>query len=296
MAAIVAVTCAYLMTRDEKYLELPRTQLQRVMALGKRRKVRELDMSLAAHWVGQLTGLGEQGETFVVPYRYADSGWFDYQAMSPIFPMALWNLTMNPVDREAIERIRQEESYDWRQVIPFRSKEDAGHEQPWLCYLAGENPDYPEKILQASLAQVYRRLDQIRADQTDPTQNDIHHWQELNPVTTEALIQLTLGAPQMIYNGGVLIAPVRYFDGERKRPGLPRDVASLVEKVEKERIVLNMVNLSAFEARHVIVGAGSPGRAPVHGARSFAAGERTSWGSWRLCSTGPGDREGESRG
>jgi hypothetical protein len=71
------------------------------------------------------------------------------------------------------------------------------------------------------------------------------------------LLQLTLGAPQVVYNGGLLMARVRYFDGGRKRPGLPEDVAALVEKLEAERTVLQLVNLSLVEAREVIVQAGA---------------------------------------
>src|SRR5437763_10824948 len=103
------------------------------------------------------------------------------------------------------------ERYDWKMVITFRNKEDCGHEQPWLRFLAGENPAYPETILSESYGQVCRRLELIRQDQEDLTQVNIHHWQELNPVLTEALIQLTLGAPQVIYNGGLLLSRVRYF-------------------------------------------------------------------------------------
>ena len=65
------------------------------------------------------------------------------------------------------------------------------------------------QILQAALAQVYRRTEQIRQDDTvgsngvwDETmparKHSIHHWQGLNPVTTEALIMLTMGAPQLL--------------------------------------------------------------------------------------------------
>ena len=68
----------------------------------------------------------------------------------------------------------------------------------------------------------------------DLTQVDVHHWQDLNPVLTEALMQLTLGAPQIVYNGGLLTARVRYFDAERRRPGLPPDVAALVETLEAD--------------------------------------------------------------
>ena len=44
-----------------------------------------------------------------------------------------------------------------------------------------------------------------------------HHWQTVNPVTCEALVQLTLGGPQPMYNGGMLHTTVRYFDAERRR-------------------------------------------------------------------------------
>jgi hypothetical protein len=87
----------------------------------------------------------------------------------------------------------------------------------------------------------------------------VHHWQQLNPVSTEALVQLTLGAPQMIYNGGLLMCRVRYVDAQRRRPGLPRDVAALVETIERERTVLRLVNLSPFEGRRVVVQAGAYG-------------------------------------
>jgi hypothetical protein len=259
MAATVAGANAYLLTQDSRYLNLPRIQMDRITALGARRDVRECVMSLHEHWVGQFKALGEGHETFVVPYRYGDAGWFDYQPMSPIYPVAVWNLSMRSDDWERIEKIRLASGYDWNRVFSFRTKEDAGHEQPWVRFLAGENPTYPDDILRASCHQVYRRLTQIREDQEAATHNNVHHWQQLNPVVTEALIQLTLGAPQIIYNGGLLMSRVRYFDARRRRPGLPEDVAALVEKLEPDRVVLRLVNLSPFHRRDVIVQAGAFG-------------------------------------
>ncbi len=103
------------------------------------------------------------------------------------------------------------------------------------------------------------RLDQIRADTADLMRVSIHHWQEHNPVTTEALIQLTLGAPQIIYNGGLLIAPLRYFDAERHRPGLPTDIAALVSQVSETSVTVTLVNINPQEGRSVIVQAGGFG-------------------------------------
>jgi hypothetical protein len=103
---------------------------------------------------------------------------------------------------------------------------------------------------------VFWRLDQVRADRADLTAVHIHHWQEHNPVTTETLVQLTLGAPQPVYNGGLLFAPVRYFDAQRRRPGLPEGVAALVSRVEAGRVVLQLANLDPGRGRELVVQAG----------------------------------------
>ena len=168
-------------------------------------------------------------------------------------------MSQDAADWARIERLRSVEKYDWRTLVPFRNKEDGGHEQPWLRFLQGDNPTYPEDILRATFGLVNRRLALIRADQADLTQVNIHHWQQLNPVATEALVQLTLGAPQIIYNGGLLHCRIRYFDADRRRPGLPADVAALVEKAEGEHTQLRLVNLNPFESRRVIVQAGAFG-------------------------------------
>jgi hypothetical protein len=262
--ALSAAQCCLLLTNDLGFLDLPRTQQDRIVALGVIRSLAELrgKMSLSHHWIGVNTAVEDEGEnatTFVVPYRYGDKGWFDYQPMSPIYPAALWNMSMDADDWQRLVEIRDRSNYEWRTVYPFHTKEDAGHEQPWIEYMAGRNPTYPEDVLRESLGQVYWRLDRIRADFADLTEVYIHHWQERNPVTTEALIQLTLGAPQMLYNGGLLMTPIRYFDAERQRPGLPADVAALVTKIDGESISLTLVNLSAFSTRQVLIQAGSFG-------------------------------------
>ncbi len=256
MAAIVAGTNAFLLTGDETYLDLPRKQMERIWQMGEHRDPRQLDMSLRHHWLRQL---GDSDRVFLVPYRFGDEGWFDWQPLSPVYPTAIWNVTQDEADWERIELLRQSEPYDWREVLSFRNKEETGHEQPWLRFLCGDNPDYPEQILAATYEQVCRRLALIAADEADLTTVNIHHWQEHNPVITEALVQLTLGGPQIIYNGGLLHCRVRYFDADRRRPGLPKDVAALVTKIEAERTVLTLINLSPFESHTLIVQGGAFG-------------------------------------
>jgi len=259
MAATVAGINAFLLTGNADYLDLPRTQFDRIWALGEERDVRELEMSLGHHWLGAFAGQEDDYQMFVAPYRYGDHGWFDYQPLSPVYPTALWNISMSEADWLRIEALRAVEKYDWRTVVPYRNKEDGGHEQPWLRFLAGDNPTYPEEMLRATYGMVMRRLALIAQDEADLNQVYIHHWQEHNPVICEALVQLTLGAPQIIYNGGLLHCRVRYFDADRQRPGLPDDVAALVEQLTAEQTVVKLVNLSSFVQRQVIVQAGGFG-------------------------------------
>ena len=63
----------------------------------------------------------------------------------------------------------------------------------------------------------------------------------------------------MIYNGGMLMAPLRYFDAKRQRSGLPPDVAALVTKLEADRIVLKLVNLDPITSHEMIIQAGTFG-------------------------------------
>ena len=141
---------------------------------------------------------------------------------------------------------------------PFRSKEEAGHEEPWFAFLAGDHPAYPERILAAAQAEVRHRLARgLRYRDSDVAEADIHVWQQCNPVVTEALVQLTWGGPQVIYNGGLQQARVRYYDAERRRPGLPGSVAALVSSIDPAATVVELVNLSPQQDRTVVVQAGA---------------------------------------
>ena len=259
MSVLDATTNAFLLTRDSDYLELPRRQQDRIFEMGEVRNVDDEYMSLREHWIGQMTALGDQRESFVVPYRYGDAGWFDWMPLSVTFPVALWNVTHAAEDWQRIEQLRQVETYDWRKVVSFHNKEDCGHEQPWACFLAGDHPSYPEEILSAAYQSMCRRLQLIR-DDVDVERGEmrnVHRWQETNPVTTEGMVQLTLGAPQPIYNGGLLIADLRYFDADRRRPGLPPDVSALVDQVKADRVRVRLVNLHGNASRRLIVQSGA---------------------------------------
>ncbi len=285
MALEAAASDAMLVSSgDASYLELPRSNIDKLISLGK-----------------NVNG------AFLVPYKKADRGWWAYQPFDRQLPAHLWFMSQQDSDWQRLEKLRKASTVDWHKathspypnrgyqnapeyredcwncdvegladwnvVADIRNKEDRSHEGPWLRFISGANPTYPEQILRVALGQVAWRMDQIRrnvllleydprksgkpdAADVDLTKVHEHHWQTINPVTTEALVQLMLGAPQIIYNAGLLHASTWYFDPARKRPGLPPDVAALVTKVSADRTVLELVNTSPFETRDVIVQAG----------------------------------------
>jgi len=250
---IGAANAMLLSSGDPKYLEMPRSTIDKLIAVGKMQK-----------------GM------FMIPEQKDAEHWFAFREADRSYMASLWFMSQDPADWRTIENVRQRDSVDWNRVVDMHNKMDAGHDAPWLRFLAGANPDYPERILSSARGQVALRVQRMRdnwllideypgtwrrvdPDKTDFTLLNEHHWQGQNPVTTEALVQVMLGAPQVQYNGGLLYASVRYFDPLRRRPGVPQDVAALVRTIEANRIVLELYNLSVFERREVIVQAGAFG-------------------------------------
>jgi len=146
----------------------------------------------------------------------------------------------------------------------------------WIGYLTSGDAAYPLSALQQGLAEIQRAASRLRADTSTPD-SPPHHTRGsgVNPVATEALINLTLGAndPNGSGHGPLpLHAQVRHFDPERRRAGLPQDVAALVERIRPEAVTLTLVNVNPFEYRTMTIQMGAYGE---HRATSVAAGDRT---------------------
>jgi hypothetical protein len=256
-AAVVAALAGAAITGDDTYLDLVRPALDEIISHGKVMPFTDADSSIRSKWIPQLAQ-DVHTPTFHVPFRYGDQGWFDHNPMLMAVPTALWHHTAGAGDAARIEQLRAAAGHDWRTVRSFRSKEEGGHEEPWLAFLAGDNPDYPEKILAAAQAQVRHRLTRMeRYRDIDVPEADIHLWQQSNPVVTEALVQLTWGGPQVVYNGGLQQARLRYHDATAGRPGLPPSVAALVSSIDPDATVVELVNLDPEHARSVIIQAGA---------------------------------------
>ncbi len=225
---------ALTLTGDRSFLELPRGVIEMVRREGRR----------------------EAGQ-FIVPHRHDERGWYNYQPIQPSYLIHLWYLSQEPQDYARIEAMSATEG--WTKLEYRKAKGDFGHEGPWLRFLEGKYPDYPVDILKAGLQETARRMENVRADRTTVDQQDVHHWQQRNPVVLEGLVQTMLGGPNHIYHGGLLHVRLRYFDPQARRAGVPPDVGALVEKISPESVVLTLANLSKTEARDVVVQAGAFG-------------------------------------
>ncbi len=129
----------------------------------------------------------------------------------------------------------------------------------WLEYLDGRKPDYPEQALERDLGSIPQRLTAIRRDTTPPEKRLADNMLDYNPAATESMVQLMWGALLPGREGGLLNARLRYFDPERRRAGVPEDVAALVSELSDNRTVVTLINLNPAQARRVIVQGGGYG-------------------------------------
>lgn len=264
--ATLASECAYLVSGNPDYLYLIRSQID--LLLNNARITKE----------GQL----------LVPYKYGPAGWNSYRPVRISDLAHLWNESMDQGDWQKIEKVLNGSKYYplaysgyWGQNMfnitdtlryvpgePFDCNNvpsegdrniDFPTEFPRLTYYAGKNPNWPYNIMAADYREVARRMEFMRTDPRDIYSINADDLYPNNPVITKGLIQVTMGAPQTVYNGGLLRARVRYFDMDKVRPGLPADVAALVEKLEDKSTTVKLVNLNVADTHKVIIQAGAFG-------------------------------------
>jgi len=143
---------------------------------------------------------------------------------------------------------------------------------PWVRFLGGQNAAYPEQVLERDLKTIEQRLTAMRRDTTPPERRLADNMLDYNPAATDAMVQLMWGALLPGREGGLLNARLRYFDPDRKRAGVPEDVAALVSELSDARTVVTLVNLNTSQPRTVIVQGGGYGE---HQLVSVTAGGKT---------------------
>ncbi|MCB0666383.1 MAG: hypothetical protein KDC80_11195 [Saprospiraceae bacterium] len=261
-ATTIGASNAYLVSGDSSYLELPASVINLVENQVK-----------------------EQDDLMAVPHRYDDRGWWDFRPMTPKYPSQLWFMSRKETDWKRAKRLADPDRWNYERnlgqkkmvrgmmlnensgFIYHKGKGDSENTVSWMGFLEGNNPSYPVHILKATYGEVLKRLRMIRQDQTTPDEQDVHHFLERNPVILEGLVQLMLGAPNHIYHGGLLHTSVRYFDPMNKRPGIPQDVAALVDKITPHSISVKLVNLHPTESRKVIIQGGMFGEHQINRVR-----------------------------
>ena len=170
------------------------------------------------------------------PTMYGDKGWYGFTpAKYSHGALELWYWSMNPGDRERLA--------------------DNG----WLRFLDGKNPNYPEQALAADFLAIRSHIAGLRADRTTPATRLADDPMAYNPATVPTLVNLMLGGLYPGHVGAPLHCRVRYFDPEKRRAGLPEDVAALVDQLSDKETGLTLVNVSPLENRTVVVQAGAYG-------------------------------------
>ena len=233
----VASECATLLTGDLGYMDLVRSQDHMLMTHAKTRED------------GQL----------LVPSRYGPQGWQDYISPRVLEPEHVYHATMAKSDYDVLLTIRDgERERDWNEVVPVATKGDRNTPARFQYY-DGKNPNWPEKVLRAEHQVISVMTEAMSRDDRDPEAIIADNELPPTPVVSKGLTQVTMGAPQNIYHGGLNRATVRYFDQDRARAGLPRDVAALVDSLTPEGAGVQLVNTSRTETRNLIVQAGAFG-------------------------------------
>jgi hypothetical protein len=191
----------------------------------------------------------QEGGRTLYPHMYGDQGWYDYRP--------------EPYRAGALEL------YYWSMKEPDRRRVPGSD---WLDFLEGRNPAYPETALRGDFATIRRKVEAMRRDPTTPDTRLADDPMAYNPATVANLVHLMLGGLAPKHQGEVLQARVRYFDPIRRRPGLPEDVAALVDSLREDSTSLVLVNLNQSEPRTVIVQGGAYGE---HVFESLTVGDRT---------------------
>jgi hypothetical protein len=137
--------------------------------------------------------------------------------------------------------------------------EDRAHapDTPWLAYVEGRDPGYPERTLRADFEVIRRKVDGMRNDRTTPDTRLSDDPMAFNPATVGTLISLMLGGIHPGHRGSILHCRLRYFDPEKRRAGVPDDVAALVDSLSADSATVTLVNLNQTELRRVVVQAGA---------------------------------------
>jgi len=176
----------------------------------------------------------QEGGRILIPQKYGEKGWYGFtpnQYFEVQRDLYLWS--MNPADLAHLNT------------------------DPWIQYLQGKDPAYPAKALAGDFERLRRRVAGMRADDSTPDTRASDGAQRFTPISTETLVNLTMGGNDPGSSGNVLHARLRYFDPTLRRAGLPEDVAALVTGIFPSAVTVTLVNTSPVRGHEVVIQTGA---------------------------------------
>ncbi|HEX8470319.1 MAG TPA: hypothetical protein VF633_04340 [Brevundimonas sp.] len=180
------------------------------------------------------------------PTMYGAEGWYGWKdGLHQLNTLDIWWFSMKPSDR------------------------DRAPDHPWVAYLEGRNPEYPETALRKDLARVAAMARAEREDTSTADTRLADARLEYNPASVTSLMQTMMGAlhigrppwnPTTANAGGSpLYARLRYFDADTRRAGVPEDVSALIDRMTADETAVTLVNLSPTQTRSVTIQGGGYG-------------------------------------
>jgi hypothetical protein len=182
------------------------------------------------------------------PRMHGDNGWYGW--------------TSRPYDENALEL--------YMLSLNAGDAARAGNDA-WLEFLRGNRAVYPEVSLRQDLARLRQRVAGLRADPTTPDTRLADDPMKFNPASVKSLLELAMGAVHPGVGGNTLVAALRYFDSEARRPGLPPDVAALVTRITADEVDVTLVNLDQLHPRSLLIQGGAYGEHQLVSAGPLAA-------------------------
>jgi hypothetical protein len=209
----------------------------------------------------------KNGELDLPSHRGPD-GWYGTERRNSggqrlgCYASMLANIYLATMRREDLERILQ------RRVIQGvcghgghhqMNYYEGGYEPEWIVFLEGENPGWPERMLDISIQKVEEQIAGIKdqADAGPGKKREIATRAPWHAGYCGFLVNMMSGGVMPLWHGQLHLARFRYFDPERRRPGIPPDCAALVESLSDDSATLVLVNTSQTEAHTVLVQTGA---------------------------------------
>ena len=222
-----------LLSGDRKYMDVLRRQLEIVNGNAKQ----ENGQTLYPHMYGRLDRLErlQRAEDLDGLPEKGPEGWYEFHPYK--FAPGADALYFWTHDRSLLD------------MLPETPR--------WVRYLDGQDQGYPEAALSHDLETLRVKVQRMNDDTRSPDMSMSDDMNQMNPATVGALTQLMLGGLPTGRDVHALHCQVRYFDPERRRAGLPEDVAALVDRITPDEVGVTLVNLDPVDSKTVIVQSGA---------------------------------------